>query len=92
MCGIDCQERAFNDEERNAIQNLPLESGGDIKFSTLTKKLIKAGLWEKDQYKYKGLDYSLEDKDPEDKVFCKSFPINSILIYVKDYRPLKQKK
>ena len=78
VCGRDCQERAFNDEERNAIQNLPLESGGDIKFSTLTKKLIKAGLWEKDQYKYKGLDYSLEDKDPEDKVFCKSFPINSI--------------
>ena len=78
VCGRDCQERAFNDEERNAIQNIPLESGGDIKFSTLTKKLIKAGLWEKDQYKYKGLDYSLEDKDPEDKVFCKSFPINSI--------------
>lgn len=77
--GSDFQERSLNDTERNLIANTPLEVKSDIKYSTLTSVFVKAGLWKKGEFSYKGLDYSEKNKtNPENKIFCKSLGFNAI--------------
>ncbi|MGN0918293.1 MAG: type II CRISPR RNA-guided endonuclease Cas9, partial [Oxalobacter sp.] len=63
------QQRELTPEERKEVLNMPYEQKGDLLYKQLRRRLEKAGLWGKGEYRFVGLRYG--EKDPEMAVLCK---------------------